>query len=406
MKIAPFDQQIILARPKDYRVNKLFTDTVMKRINEVEILSSALRKMNVTKKETFMMKLKHLPKIVILAIAVGTLALLTGTTYAVVKTIENLHNVKVNETSINNFGRQQLDVTLTDCSEYAEKGVGYELKRDGGLSIEDGARTLQARCDMAAIDNWFKVNSTLDLSPPFLINRADTIISIDESSVTLKLGGRRELSGEAKVISAGKEISKSELKAGDTVFSYPDVSKPFLPNTADQPLKIFLLTQPVEFYGINFQSYVNERGPCQNNPSRQCLKDSNNNHVVLIVERGGFSSDKKSSVNIKEVQGKVAAYDSSAIQIDVGGGVIYTIQTPSNIIERYNKDEVYKLAEFDGIYAKTNPEDLKISKGDSLEITYVEDTDVSSDVIDWSQQTTIQLMIERLPHNLDVLRKY
>lgn len=406
MKTNYFDQQLIAARPEDYSVDKHFTDSVMKKIGKSEILSSSIRNMSVTKKETFIMRLRHLPKIAIVAIAVGALVVLTGTTFAVVKTIEGLHNVKVNEASTNNFDREQLNVTFTNCSERAKEGVSYELKRDSGLSAEDGAKTLQARCEMSEIDDWLRANTPKELAPLFLLNQADTITAIGDNTITLEAGGVKDISTDVKILSAGKEIAKSDLKVGNTVFSYPDISKKYFQNASNQPLRIFLVSQPTKYYEASLQSYVNERGPCQNNPARECLKASNINHTVLIAARGGAWGTGGVALNIKEVQGKVVSYEANEIKIDVGKGVIYTIQTPSNIIERYNQTDVYDLAKFDNIYAGTSPEELKIKIGDSLGIAYVEDSNKSSDTISWSQLLTVQLMVERIPNNLDVLRKY
>ncbi len=100
------------ARSKKYTSNHAFTDKVMDSLQPSAIFTKQMRRMNVNKKETFIMRFKHLPRMAAISLAFGALILLTGTTYAVVKTVENLTQVKVNQTGINASGREELNVNL------------------------------------------------------------------------------------------------------------------------------------------------------------------------------------------------------------------------------------------------------------------------------------------------------
>ena len=151
MKDNLFDIRIALARPDTYAISTDFTDRVMATVASSEILSAHVRNMSVNKKETFMMKLRHLPKFAIIAIAIGALLLLAGTTYAVVQTIKD---VNVDQSGTNKFGREQLQVTFNGCEDQQQRGTTYEVKRGSNLSAEDGVKVLEARCQLDVIEKW------------------------------------------------------------------------------------------------------------------------------------------------------------------------------------------------------------------------------------------------------------
>ena len=409
MKDLKFDAQLIAARPKNHKAKRAFTDAVMSSIKSSEIFSSQIRRMNVNKKETLFMKLRHLPKIAIIAIAVGALALLTGTTYAVVKTVQGLSNVTVNESSTNEFGRKQLDVTLNGCEFPYESGTTYELKEGGELSAEDGVKALQARCDMENISEWIQANMNSEHAPPaYLMDQAHAITAITDSTVTLQDKGEKPLPQTAKVIVKNNEAGqRSDLKVGDIVIYYSDTMRsPWSRQETNGEVVIFKASQPAKYYTLEIQSYVNPRGPCMSNPERNCLKSNGINQTTLMVAMGGARHTIDESEDTREVQGRVVSYDAAQIKVDVGKGVIYTFFTTGNIIERYNQTTVYGLASFDTIYSKTDPEALKIRIGDDIGVGYLEDPSSFSHEISWNQLLGINLMVERIPNNLDVLRKY
>ena len=411
MKDVPLSGLIIEARSKKYASNRTFTDRVMDSVQPSAIFSKQIRSMNVNKKETFIMKLKHLPKLAIFAIAIGTLSLLTGTTYAVVKTVESLNQVKVNQTGTNTFGREELNVNLENCGGKTTDGKKFELTRGSGLGDEDAARTLQARCDVDAINNWILAHPQWSASLPFLAysSEADTISSINNDSITLKDGGVKKLTNDMVVVSGNDEVSKDTLKVGDSVIVFPDSSSQLMTKTP-LPLSVFIVSQPTKYYSHDFQSYVNERGHCPNNPTRECLLNGSRDYTSLTVAYGGAYYDKviQKPGGTKNVQGKVLSYNDNEIKLDVGGGAVYTIHTQSNVIDTYNTTTVYTLKSFDSIFANIEPEALKIYKGDSLDVAYAEDSGQSSSDIPYANLFGMQLVVEHAPNttNTTVLRKY
>lgn len=416
MKDLAFDALLLAAKPANYSSDTKFTESVMKKVHNSEIVSSAVRKMDVNKKETFIVKFKHLPRIAIVAIAIGVLALLTGTTYAVVRTIQEYSNVKVGDSKTNDFGRKQLDVSFEGCSLPNDSNTTYELKEGGGLSAEDGVKALQASCDMVHVSDWITKNLySTDQPPVFLLDQVDKITALSDTTITLDRFGEKPFPQSSKVLLGDVISERKDLKVGDTVFYYPnskpsyyysDLQSSLNPVHGLETVAVFKVSQPVKYYGTDIQSYVSPRGPCHENPERTCLQSNGINQTTLIVASGGGKPSINQTEVPKEVQGKIVSYDAAQFTLDVGKGVTYTFSTTSNIFDYFNRVKVYKLASFDGIYAKTDPEALKIKPGDNIAIFYLENEDTSSHEIKWSQMTGITLMVERIPNNLDVLRKY
>lgn len=414
------DTYIAAARPEaTQNTNVAFTDRVMVGIASSEIFSGAVRRMSVTKKETLFMKIRHLPKIAIAAIAIGALLFVAGTTYAIVQTVSTLSPVKVNQAGTNEFGREQLNVEFNSCDELKEEGTTYELKRGSNLSAEDGAKVLQARCDMDVITAWIendpqskeKMGGT-DAALMRLggtLSVADTVKGIQGKKLTLERG-EKTLPDNVRVIENSKEVLLETVKPGDAVIYFiPAQYKGFSgPNddVDNNGAVIFKLPVEAKYYSLDYRSYVNARSACSGNPERQCLQSNHINQTYLMVTRGGTLPVMNDSRTPKNVQGKVVSYDASSIKLDVGDGVIYTLQTPRNVIDEYNRSTVYGLASLDTIYANTSPEDLKVKAGDSLDISYLEAAGQSASTLAWNEIVGVGLMVERTPKDLSILQKY
>lgn len=415
MKDNLFDIRIALARPDTYAISTDFTDRVMATVASSEILSAHVRNMSVNKKETFMMKLRHLPKFAIIAIAIGALLLLAGTTYAVVQTIKD---VNVDQSGTNKFGREQLQVTFNGCEDQQQRGTTYEVKRGSNLSAEDGVKVLEARCQLDVIEKWVAndtksqqiMGDRAGASVYIGIGGVDTVDTIGTGSITLKMAGEKGLPQDTRFVEDGNLIDKSDIKPGDSVMYFNPHFYSFsfrsTDSTPTDSIVVFKLPLDARYYNLDYQSYVTSRGPCMSNPTRTCLIASNINHTILIVEYGGAFHTIDEREDTKQLQGIVKSYDDQSIKLDVGEGVIYTLETPHNVVDKYNTSTVYGLASLDGIYAKTDPEALKIKVGDSLDIYYLESSSESSHTISWGMALTIGLMVERIPNNLDVLQKY
>ena len=420
MRNERFEAAIIVARPQQYKPSTAFTDAVMRAIAGGEIMTSHIRKTSGIKKETLLMKLRHLPKFAIVILAICALFIAAGTTYAVVETVKKLNAVTIDSSGKNEFGRQQLQVSFDSCEEEKKRGTTYELKQDSGLSAEDGAKVLQARCEMNVVLSWIEhdeqskrlmngVHSSLGFVMAFFPQSVRKIEAVSDTSITFE-HDEAPLPANSRVVVDNHVAAGEAVKPGDSVFYFNpsfQVVRGDTPATASaEGIVLFKLGLERRYYDNELQSYVKTRSACRENPSLTCLKASNINHVTLIVTRGGYTPRLHDDTPQRELQGRVVSYADASIVLDVGGGKLYTIHTQSNIIQKYNMSTVYGLAAFDTIYSKTNPEDLKIKTGDTLEINYSEQKGIYSSDISWEQLGTVQLMVERTVKDISVLRKY
>ncbi len=406
------DRIIIDARPAGYPVNRAFTDRVMSAVASTEILSQHVRKMSVNKKETLIMRLRHLPRLATIAVAIGTLAVLAGTAYAIVHTITSRAPVSITESGENEFGRQQLKVSFDGCKTQKDEGTTYELKRGSNLTLEDGARVLQAHCETDSIREWLSKDMQIKDDPATfpvagLSLWTDKIQAITNSNLQLK-NRDLPLRSDTRVVESGKVVDKNNLKVGDAIM-YFDPSSPDIYPKKDfisKAVIIFRLRLDVKYYGLELQSYVNARAACMSNLALTCLISNSINQTTLNVTAGRAQQSLSETRATKNLQGKVMSYDANSIRLDVGKGLLYTVQTPRNVIDQYNQSTVYGLTSFDSIYAKTDPEDLKIKIGDSLDVYYLEAESESTRTLSWDQVLTVNLMVERTVKDLDVLQKY
>lgn len=421
MKDERFNAVIVAARPDMYKVDTSFTDAVMVAVSAGEIMTSFVRKTSGTKKETLFMKLRHLPKFAIVILAICALFVAAGTTYAVVETVKKLNAVTIDSSGKNEFGREQLQVSFDSCEEERKRGTTYELKQDSGLSAEDGAKVLQARCEIDVIAAWVEHDEQsmqlLNNGPysipgrvmSFFPESVRKIEVISEASIKFERD-EAPFPASGRVVVDNQMVGRDVLKPGDSVFYFNPsfrAGRGVTPATAPADgVAVFKLALEKRYYGLDLQSYVKTRSACQGNPSLTCLKASNINHVILMVTRGGSLPPEPAGMVERDLQGRVVSYTDTSIVLDAGGGKLYTVHTPRNVIQKYNTSTVYGLAAYDNIYSKTDPEELKIRAGDILGIGYIEQTDVYSTDIPWERLGGVELMVERTVRDISVLRKY
>ncbi len=397
--------------PENTQIDLDFTERVM---NSLPSRFQKHMRQTPRKRQGLWQTLRHLPKFALVIFAMVAVCALSAVTYAVVQTVTHA-NVTLKNSGINEHGREQLSVDYTNCSDGKNDTV-YELKKKSGLSAEDGAKALQARCEINAIRDWLSkdpgITSHMDtgmigaLASPTII-KGDTVTHITSDTISLKDQGQKPFPASGRVIIQGQTATRDQLKPGDGV-AYVSLHAfdPILYPDPATDLVIFKLSQPAKYYGLLIQSYIDARAPCRGNPTINCLAANTINTVILKVANGPAYPTQTSAKLAKQLQGTIVSFDSSSIKLDVGNNTIYTVQTRQNLIGQYNDSTVYGLKDLDEIYAKTDPKALKIAVGDSLEIYYEEDDDQSSHTIPWANVTTVMLMVERTYQDMTVLEKY
>lgn len=423
MKTFDIEIGLVHAAPERCALDNTFTERVMASLPSVPAFSAHIQKRG---KRTLWSKLQYIPKFAIIALAITALLIVSTVTYAIVETIKKQSSVVIDASGVNEHGREQLNVTFDSCEKQKKNGTMYELKKDSKLSADDGVKVLQAQCERDSIIEWIQNDPThaIDITTnpnsfqsklrtdgfvgtyygvkeEEIVVRSTTAFGIDSQEQTVPFPKI------ARVVEDGKVINVDELHSGDTILYFSPHSHRANALTPDiTNVTVFKLKLDAKYYSIDMQAYVRPRQPCENNVNYTCVVSNNINAVTLEVSRGGALNDTENRFANKTIQGKVISWNDQEIKLDVGAGTIYTFRTARNIIAIYNQTTVYGLKSYDTIYANTDPEELKIRAGDSLEVHYQEDKTTSASAIEWTQTQGFFLMVERRVDDLSILRKY
>jgi hypothetical protein len=381
------------ARSKKYAISGTFTDKVMESLQPSAIFTNQIRRMNVNKKETFIMKLKHLPKFAIIAIAIAALAVTGGTTYALYKALWERPSVTVNEPTTNQFGRTQVIASFENCSNQSDQTT-FEIKRGSTLDPSEIGKILQARCEIEALREWSGANKsparpdasireaegTSSASMVMVSPVASKIVSLDATSLTLtgdEYNTPKEpltLTAQTQYIVDGQQVSADAIKSGDTVLYVYDQTSEFTTKkiengydttsriTNEVTTGIIKVDLPSEYYGPGKQNQIAEREPCENNVQDSCVQTS---AIVLYEDWSGSLQGYDDPNNlIKEyryIQGVITEHNGATVTIQSSSGRTFTITTPTDVITGFNQT---RSGSYNGI---------TLGAGDLLMVRYIVD---------------------------------
>lgn len=411
MKYSTFDAHLIASRPETYTADRNFTDAVMKAITQPEIFTSQIRKMSVNKKETFFMKLQHLPKLVIVAIAIGTVLVLSGTAYATYHLLWPKPEATISNPSTSNSGRREVSLLFSSCGKdiTPEK---YELKRDAPITEEQIEGVVKAQCELQAINQWALdtygpksddmtvVDSRTQADRYPIVSMARQISKIDNSSITFagleKYNTPETTLAAEKVlyIANGAEIPADTFKPGDTVAYVArqstrqtppeecttDACREYGEYFVDEKLvAVVKLDRAFEEYDQLAWQSLTELSECMGNEKDLCLGGYSGS-IDLYTNRQ--SKGLPSNVVTKEIQGVITEMRGSTFILKSTSGSLYTITTPSDILTDYN---VNRAAGYNN---------QKIKEGTTLSVRYTEDKDESGKTIVADNLFTITVKLE------------
>jgi len=235
MKLDKFDRKIIAARPDGYHSSTRFTDAVMAKIRNGEILSSSVRNMNVTKKETFMMKFKHLPTFAIIAIIIASTLVVSGGAYAAYQLLWPKPEVRLSEPKTSASGRKEVTISFAQCGKQS-LASGYELKKNAPITIDEVPMVVKAHCELDAISTWANKEFPHDdgHQPPEMMKAFDRtmlwtsmathIKSRNDSTLTFagltkyhQADTVLEATSKTRYIADGHDVAASAITADDPV---------------------------------------------------------------------------------------------------------------------------------------------------------------------------------------------
>lgn len=385
MKYDNFERKIIASRPNGYEMNHSFADKVMEKINHPEILSNRIRTMNVTKKETFMTKLKHLPKIAVVAIVLGAILILSGTAYATYQLFWAKPSVHLEQLTTSTSGREEAILSTNECGPLTAQH--YELKKGATITADRIPAIVQAQCELKSIDSWAQ-SVYQDVSTPqpkdgspydetfARVSMATHLQSIQKDSITFAAIDKYQMpattfatSPSVKYIVNGKEDSLSSIHTGDVV-AYVVTSKLHLTQTKDggysgggMPAQTLVavvkLSMPFEDYDQLAWQSLSERSPCYGNPDDNCIAGG----ASIDLYMGGSSKIPEGTM-MKEIQGVVTAFDGPTVTIKSSSGTLFRVTTPTDVITDYNVNK-----------AAQHYNNQKVIIGSSIDVNYTEAED-------------------------------
>jgi len=408
MKDLRFEARLAAARPKNYKIRKDFTDRVMKGIGSLEILSARVRNMSVNKKETFMQRLRHLPKIAIIGIAVGALLVLSAGAYATYQLLWPKPEVQVSEPQTSVSGREEFEITFAQCGD-TSLAQRYELKKSAPITAEDVPKVVQAHCELDAIGAWAK-NTFPNTNPDptqggerIMLNPAMPTHINEMTSDSVTFAGLTKYNQVDKTLSIdknvryivdGREAEKDEIKVGDSVVYITSSVERLTPNAdcnamhcsvsseqvSNRLVAIVKLSMPFEYYDQLAWQSLAERNECQGNPNDTCLSG----HVSAVdLYYGNAIINDLNTERMKEIQGVVTALNGTSTVIRSSSGTLFTIVTPTDVIASYNRGPAQQY--YNGMIVKI---------GSTLRVSYVEAISDSNKTIMADQLSSFMLQGE------------
>ena len=423
MKDRRLEALIIASCDKSARSNAAFTDSVMKKVTAGEISSPLVRTMSTNKKESFFMKLSHLPKFAIVAIALGSLVVLSGTAYAAYKLLWEQPSVSVSQPETSASGREQVSLLFSRCGK-DDMPAKYELKKGAPISADQIATVVTAQCELKAINDWAMATYAQGEGGSFgdprthempMVSLALQIQTVDPGSVTFaQLEGYGypaetfETSKEVRYIADGQEVERSSFKPNDIV-AYVALSKtvqtPMDQCTTDacrefgeyrgvqRIVALVKLDKPLQDYDQRAWQSLTELSPCMGNPLEYCLGGYSGSIDVYMGDFQNSAPGSDNQVITKQIEGTVTQINGATFTIRATSGALYTINTPLDVIQDFNTNK------------SVHYNNEKIAIGTTLSITYWEDQGASTKTVPGGTIQRIDFKIEIVSKG-DQFRQY
>jgi len=388
MKDLDFDALLLAAKPDDYLADTKFTDTVMQKVQHSEILLSAVRKMDVNKKETFIMKFKHLPRIAIVAIALGALVVVSTGAYAAYQLLWAKPEVHVIESKTSVSGRDEVLLSTSGCD--TTSSTRYELKKGATIEADRISAVVQAHCELQAIENWAQqlygdqampgLNGLENNSKPV---RQTIVVTSMATHLQMKQENSLTFAGldtygwpkntlkadkNVKYIVDGKNSTADEIKEGDPVVYVATGNISMTRNqngsidTDNNPertlVAVIKLSMPFEDYDQFAWQSLSERETCYGNPNDDCVAGG----ASIDLYMGGGNAGISGNTIMKEIQGNVVGLNKYKTSIRSSSGTIFTVTTPTDVISDYNINKA-------GRYYNNQ----EVILGSSISVQYAED---------------------------------
>lgn len=391
MKYDNFERKLIASRPHNYKTDASFADVIMEKINYPEIFSTHIRNMDVTKKETFMTKIKRLPAFVLVAIVLGVALLLSGSAYAAYQLLWQKPVVHVSTPTKSVSGRDEVAISIEQCGD-STLASHYELKRNATINSDQVAGVVKARCELDTIGTWAQKeysngkddrfnrmpNTTEPYDSEYISTSMATHIKSRSTTSIVFVGLTKynqtdktfAVTDTVRYFANGVEVNASDITADDPVIYITRNREHMTPASdcnemhcsisgtplGEDLLAVVKLSLPFENYDQFAWQSLTERTTCAGNPDDSCLTG----FIGGIDLYNGTASVTLENNEMKEIQGTVTQLNGKSVVIKSSSGSLFTITTPTDVISTYNKTKA----------GKYNNQTAKI--GSTLRVSYVE----------------------------------
>jgi len=407
-----FDALIAAARPEKSHPRAEFTDRVMQSIASPEILSSQIRRMNDTKKETFIMKLRHLPKFAIVAIAVGALLLLSTGVYATYQLLWPKPEVTVSAPTTSQNGREEVAISFAQCGDTA-MAQRFELKRNAIITSDQIAGVVKGQCELKAIGAWSEKEFGSEIRNRMLPHGTEPYdneyarpsmasLLTSRSATSLTFGGLEKYHQSEKTLPTTENVryfaDGMQVKASDIAENSPVVyivkyrehmtPKPGCDNThcsisstllGEELLAVVKLSLPFENYDQLAWQSLTEKMVCTGNEADTCLTGYIGGIDLFM------GSDAKLNVDgfvYKEIQGVITKIEGPTITIRSSSGTLFTLVPGKDIVNEFNTTRTQHY------------NNRKIEVGNSVGVRYYEPKDKHEKTLTSRNIAYISLQLE------------
>lgn len=401
MKKTSLDTRIIASTPKETSIDNNFTERTMHKIYTSKLAAEGEQDTHPQKKHSFFMQLRHLPKIATFALVITAIGLFSGTAYAAYKFLWEQPHVIVQDQTTNQFGRSQNIASLQKCGDQSSETI-FETKSGNSLGVSEISKILQARCEMAVIQDWAGENSsqpnaenkpaigTSTSSMVMLYPTAGRVASISEKE--LSLTGDVHLPDKPLTLSLDTQyivdhalVSYDNIQPGDSVLFIQNITTQDKTTknennelvtsgtpTSRQVTHVIKLDLPFEYYNSSKQDQVARRQTCAGNSQDSCIQSQ-----FVDMYRSAATNAPGS---IHTIQGIIIEHNGKELKLRSSSGRIFALAPPSDVIVDFNKS---KGANYDNV---------RISEGDLLQVRYVTEKSPILN-LDTSQIMSIELIL-------------
>ena len=355
-----------------------------------------------------MIKIKRLPAFAVVAIALGSLLLLSGSAYAAYQLLWQKPQVTVSSPEKSVSGRDEVAISLEQCGDDS-KATRYELKRNASITADQIKGVVEARCELDAIGTWAmstfpndrfggpseRKEHTTSMSNASM---ATTIKSMSADSVTFtgltkynQTDKTLPVTPSVRYIVDGHDAKASDISTSDPIVYITTVVTRMTPQPGcnDQHCSmsgelvsetlqaIVKLSMPLENYDQFAWQSLTERTTCQGNPNDSCLTG----FIGGIDLYMGSATIEMGKTEMKEIHGTITEMNGSSVVIKSSSGTLFTINTPSDVISKYNTTKASQYY---------NNQTVKV--GSTLRVSYIESPNEHSKTL--NSKTLMSVMFQ------------